>query len=490
MRWEELSMSDRSNLMKAYLQNGVVRLSDMRDHYNKFVSGGPLRNEYDNPESPEEYATFPYKPTLRRVNSFDRGGAVDLPVRDSTQPTVRPIFAGNFQVQEQPEYAGPIVGEIRADERSKTQKFFDRVRTNYNTSSFGNSAVAEVLSATTPYGSVHESMRGNNDSALLSVVPFGATIKSGAKVAKSAYKVGRAASNKLPSQINQGKLRASDLKQQQDRLELFREYLNDPEVRKKKIPAFYEPRINRLEEDINNMQKVYNDGLNSYYDIEDAPYFLGYNTKIVNPPNPNWAGWYDPNDDLIRLAPSSIDKGRTTTWAHEYNHFLDHNIVSSQGYMDISPEILEYLKSLIDPYRYSSRKEYFINTQLGPLSKNFYKLSNTSLGKQFSKVVPKKLKDLSRKTYKRFYRNSAANINDFSYRTSPLEAREYMSEGAQTLWQLNKERGENYLILSENEPLLRENPGISALLDGIPKRNRKAFLKNFEEKGFSYGGYL
>ena len=489
MRWEELSMSDRSNLMKAYLQNGVVRLSDMRDHYNKFVSGGPLRNEYDNPESPEEYATFPYKPTLRRVNSFDRGGAVDLPVRDSTQPTVRPIFAGNFQVQEQPEYAGPIVGEIRADERSKTQKFFDRVRTNYNTSSFGNSAIAEVLSATTPYGLVHESMRGNNDSALLSVVPFGATIKSGAKVAKSAYKVGRAASNKLPSQINQGKLRASDLKQQQDRLELFREYLNDPEVRKK-IPAFYEPRINRLEEDINNMQKVYNDGLNSYYDIEDAPYFLGYNTKIVNPPNPNWAGWYDPNDDLIRLTPSSIDKGRTTTWAHEYNHFLDHNIVSSQGYMDISPEILEYLKSLIDPYRYSSRKEYFINTQLGPLSKNFYKLSNTSLGKQFSKVVPKKLKDLSRKTYKRFYRNSAANINDFSYRTSPLEAREYMSEGAQTLWQLNKERGENYLILSENEPLLRKNPGISALLDGIPKRNRKAFLKNFEEKGFSYGGYL
>lgn len=84
MKWEELSMSDRSNLMKTYLQNGVIRLSDMRDHYNKFVSGGPLRNEYDNPESPEEYATFPYKPTLRRVNSFDRGGAVDLPVRDST----------------------------------------------------------------------------------------------------------------------------------------------------------------------------------------------------------------------------------------------------------------------------------------------------------------------------------------------------------------------------------------------------------------------
>lgn len=42
MRWEELSMSDRSNLMKTYLQNGVVRLSDMRDHYNKFNPGGNL----------------------------------------------------------------------------------------------------------------------------------------------------------------------------------------------------------------------------------------------------------------------------------------------------------------------------------------------------------------------------------------------------------------------------------------------------------------
>ena len=191
MKWEELSMSDRSNLMKTYLQNGVIRLSDMRDHYNKFANGGPLKDEYNNPESPEEYATSPYKPTLRRVNSFDRGGAVDLPVRDSTQPTVRPIFAGNFQVQEQPEYTSPIVGEIRADERSKTQKFFDKIRTYYNSSSFGNSAIAEVLSATTPYGLIHEGMQGNTGSALLSVAPFGAVlkeVKTAARAAKPLYK--------------------------------------------------------------------------------------------------------------------------------------------------------------------------------------------------------------------------------------------------------------------------------------------------------------
>lgn len=50
MRWEELSMRDRSELMKTYLRNGVTQLSAMRNHYNKFVSGGPLRDEYDNPD--------------------------------------------------------------------------------------------------------------------------------------------------------------------------------------------------------------------------------------------------------------------------------------------------------------------------------------------------------------------------------------------------------------------------------------------------------
>nr|DAU77663.1 MAG TPA: hypothetical protein [Crassvirales sp.] len=42
-------MSDRSNLMKAYLQNGVVRLSDMRDHYNKFADGGEVDNIQSTP---------------------------------------------------------------------------------------------------------------------------------------------------------------------------------------------------------------------------------------------------------------------------------------------------------------------------------------------------------------------------------------------------------------------------------------------------------
>lgn len=575
MRWEELSMSDRSNLMKTYLQNGVTQLSAMRDHYNKFVSGGPLRDEYDNPDQyydyrtveevgdmydpkskhwasrdprtgmilknpkhptfgmairedkadgyslyidsstgryytlrPEEYAISPYKPTLHRVNNFDGGGYTDLPVRDSTQPILRPILAGNFQAQEQPEYIGPIVGEIRADERSKTQKFFDKIRTKYNSSSFGNNAVAEVLSATTPYGLVHEGMQGNSGSALLSIAPVGAVLKEGkaaANVARSTYKgsLSNRADNifknlgdqkeleikRLILQPSQGKVKASDLKYQQDRLNLFKEYLNDPEVRKK-IPSIYESRIDKFMEDLDNMQKVYSNDLNNYYDIIDAPYFLGYNTKVANPPNPRWAGWYDLTDDLIRLTPSSIKEKNNFVWPHEYNHFLDHDIVSKAGYRTYSPEMQEYLNSLIEPYRYSSRKEYFVNTQLRPISKYFYKLSHTNLGKKISKVVPTEFKDWSRKTYQKFYRNSADNINNFSYYTSPMEVREFMSQAAQDLWRLNKEVSQNRLTLSNSEKLIRQDPNINVLLEGIPRRNLRAFLKNFEEKGFSSGGYL
>lgn len=305
MKWEELSMSDRSNLMKTYLQNGVTQLSDMRDHYNKFVSGGPLRDEYDNPDQyydyrtaeevgdmydpkskhwasrdprtgmilknpkhptfgmairedqssgyapfidsstgryytlrPEEYATSPYKPTLRRVNNFDGGGYTDLPVRDSTQPILRPILAGNFQAQGQPEYTGPIVGEIRADERSKTQKFFDKIRTKYNLSSFGNSAIAEVLSATTPYGLIHEGMQGNTGSALMSVVPFGAVLKTGkatVRAAKPIYKTAKSIASRDEAQEL-----ATHIFQSEKR-KLAKE-LRHPNA-EKKIKAFYKDHL-------------------------------------------------------------------------------------------------------------------------------------------------------------------------------------------------------------------------------------------------------
>lgn len=49
MRWESLSMRERAKLMNTYLRSGVTRLSDMRDHYNKFTDGGEVDNIQSTP---------------------------------------------------------------------------------------------------------------------------------------------------------------------------------------------------------------------------------------------------------------------------------------------------------------------------------------------------------------------------------------------------------------------------------------------------------
>lgn len=55
MRWEDLSMRERAHLMHLYVKGGVMQLSQMKKHYNAF--GGPLRDEYDNPEQYYDYNT-------------------------------------------------------------------------------------------------------------------------------------------------------------------------------------------------------------------------------------------------------------------------------------------------------------------------------------------------------------------------------------------------------------------------------------------------
>lgn len=55
MRWEDLSMRERAQLMHLYVKGGVMQLSQMKKHYNAF--GGPLRDEYDNPEQYYDYNT-------------------------------------------------------------------------------------------------------------------------------------------------------------------------------------------------------------------------------------------------------------------------------------------------------------------------------------------------------------------------------------------------------------------------------------------------
>ena len=43
MKWDELSMTQKSELMQTYIRNGVTFLSDMRSHFNTYANGGPKK---------------------------------------------------------------------------------------------------------------------------------------------------------------------------------------------------------------------------------------------------------------------------------------------------------------------------------------------------------------------------------------------------------------------------------------------------------------
>lgn len=40
--WNDLSMSERSELMKLYLKHGITSLDSMKEHYNSYATGGSI----------------------------------------------------------------------------------------------------------------------------------------------------------------------------------------------------------------------------------------------------------------------------------------------------------------------------------------------------------------------------------------------------------------------------------------------------------------
>ena len=42
-RWSALSMQERADLIKLYIDNGVTNMKDIRNHYNSFSTGGPVK---------------------------------------------------------------------------------------------------------------------------------------------------------------------------------------------------------------------------------------------------------------------------------------------------------------------------------------------------------------------------------------------------------------------------------------------------------------
>lgn len=49
MKWEELSLKDRAELMRIYLDNGISSIASIKKHYNSFADGGEVDNIHSTP---------------------------------------------------------------------------------------------------------------------------------------------------------------------------------------------------------------------------------------------------------------------------------------------------------------------------------------------------------------------------------------------------------------------------------------------------------
>ena len=51
-KWSALSMKERADLFKLYVNNGITNIRDIRKHYNSFSDGGPSNTPIDGGELP------------------------------------------------------------------------------------------------------------------------------------------------------------------------------------------------------------------------------------------------------------------------------------------------------------------------------------------------------------------------------------------------------------------------------------------------------
>ena len=74
MKWEELSLKDRADLMKLYIQNGFTGLSKIRSHYNSLDEGGNLGGAKGEVPFTTNYSTLPdtSKKSISLDNLHDR----------------------------------------------------------------------------------------------------------------------------------------------------------------------------------------------------------------------------------------------------------------------------------------------------------------------------------------------------------------------------------------------------------------------------------
>lgn len=92
MKWNELSMSQKQALMKIYVNNGITRLDDIVNHYNRYAEGGPTESINTNTNE----NTFMYGSTPREL--IARVRVPDRPTPGIITPTRLPNVGAGVNI--------------------------------------------------------------------------------------------------------------------------------------------------------------------------------------------------------------------------------------------------------------------------------------------------------------------------------------------------------------------------------------------------------
>lgn len=70
MSWNDLSMADRAAYIKLGVENGITDLNTIRNAYNEFAKGGPIKNSKDYKKALSDY----WHEDVNKYNKYDGGG--------------------------------------------------------------------------------------------------------------------------------------------------------------------------------------------------------------------------------------------------------------------------------------------------------------------------------------------------------------------------------------------------------------------------------
>lgn len=87
MRWEQMPLAAKAELMRVYVKSGIKSLRQMKDHYNEYGQGGSIYREgvpYNQSQNQPDRMEFPYDGTSMYKGGYNLDRARELYEPDDT----------------------------------------------------------------------------------------------------------------------------------------------------------------------------------------------------------------------------------------------------------------------------------------------------------------------------------------------------------------------------------------------------------------------